>query len=86
MKLIHLNALFVAVLLVGCQTTSLREYSANESNVAKKLTESKGVTDYPEPTESHQRMFIFTSAEKKGDGKENRDGYYVDFSTETIKN
>ncbi len=76
--------MFVALLLSGCQTTSLREFSANESNAAKKITEStNAVDDYPEPAESHHRMFIFTSAEKKADGKESRDGYYIDFSTET---
>ncbi len=85
MKLIHVSALFVAVILTGCQTTSLREYSADESNDAKKLTELNVAADYPEPAETHHRMFIFTSFEKNSDGKEERDGYYIDFSTESNK-
>ena len=85
MKQLYLTAAMLITFLSGCQSTSLREYSAEQSNTAKSLTEQQADLNYPTPAESHLRMYIFTSEERMASGQESREGYYVDFAIEENK-
>lgn len=76
--------IITCLLLSACQTTSIREITASESNTAKKeqnnTTQLTG-ENYPEKQENHLRMYVFTSHQKSSDKEAERDGYFIDFKT-----
>lgn len=70
------------LLLTACQTTSIREKSANKPNKASieqnKNSEASN-SNYPEAQKNHLRMYVFTSLEQTGKEQTVRDGYFIDF-------
>ncbi len=74
--------LFSCLLLSACQTTSIRELSASESNKAKLAQEQSSApvnNNYPTVQENHLRMYVFTSLEPTDNEQAVRDGYFIDF-------
>lgn len=70
------------LLLSACQTTNIRELSANEPNKAKLAQEQSSEAtnnNYPTAQENHLRMYIFTSLEQTDKEQTVRDGYFIDF-------
>lgn len=71
------------LVLSACQSTSIREYSADQPNLAKQglaqQTKQQAAKQQP-PQENQLRMYVFSGYEHKADKKAVRQGYYIDFA------
>ncbi len=74
------SGLCTCLLLVACQSTSLREYSAvNDTPIHSALAqeEPEHSAHYSSPKANQLRMYIFTEHDNKHEPQ--RQGYFIDF-------
>lgn len=79
----------ICLLLSACQSTSIREMTANEPNTAKKeQTNARQAAskNYPATPENQLRMYVFTSSDDNTEKNQPRDGYFIDFKIKPTPN
>ncbi len=87
-NLLKISCIFSCIALSACQSTSIRDLSADEANNAKQGFEQptkQKSSDFEPPQASQLRMYVFTGFEHEGDKENGRDGYFIDFSISDAK-
>ncbi|NRA56396.1 MAG: hypothetical protein HRU23_19835 [Gammaproteobacteria bacterium] len=79
-KTSHILLVLVTLTLTACKTTSIREFS-NEQTSKTMQAVNQPAADYPPPSASQLRMYIFTGFDDLDKKNHQRQGYFIDFET-----
>ncbi|MBL0709754.1 MAG: hypothetical protein JJV99_01875 [Colwellia sp.] len=88
MSISKITLLLSCLILSACQTTGIRELSANDPNYAKlsqKQNNNAEFKNYPTVQTDQLRMYVFTEFEDTNEKQQERDGYFIDFEITTNK-